>query len=108
MYLYQNGAVCCWVFTVGSTQVHREKRERQEYDEFRKENPMIKETFSDLKRDLANVSEDEWRGIPEIGDYTIKRRKRFENFSANSDSMLAGALATATGEWPIQGMSRAS
>ena len=77
--------------------VHREKRERQEYDEFRKENPLIKEMFSDLKRDLAKVSEDEWRGIPEIGDYTIKRRKRFENFSANSDSMLAGALATATG-----------
>ena len=82
---------------VCGVKVHREKRERQEYDEFRKENPLIKEMFSDLKRDLANVSEDEWRGIPEIGDYTIKRRKRFENFSANSDSMLAGALATATG-----------
>jgi pre-mRNA-processing factor 6 len=83
-----------------TVKVHREKRERQEYEEFRKENPLIKEMFSDLKRGLANVSEDEWRGIPEIGDYTIKRRKRFENFTANSDSMLAGALATATGALP--------
>ena len=43
------------------------------------------------------MTEDEWKAIPEIGDYTIKRRKRFETFSANSDSALAGALATATG-----------
>jgi hypothetical protein len=46
---------------------------------------------------LADVTEDEWKGIPEIGDYSIKRRKRFETFSAVSDSLLAGALATATG-----------
>ena len=78
-------------------QKQREKREGEEFAVFRKENPLIKEQFEDLKRDLASVSEDEWKGIPEIGDYTIKRRKRFETFSAVSDNLLAGALATATG-----------
>eukprot|EP00892_Ulva_mutabilis_P011693 jgi/Ulvmu1/8897/UM049_0079.1 len=75
----------------------REKREEEESAKFRKENPLIAEQFADLKRGLADVTEDEWKAIPEIGDYTIKRRKRFETFSANSDSALAGALATATG-----------
>lgn len=78
-------------------QAQREKREEEASAKFRKENPLISEQFADLKRGLADVTEAEWKGIPEIGDYTIKRRKRFETFSANSDASLAGALATATG-----------
>lgn len=78
-------------------QAQRAKREEEASQRFRKENPLISEQFADLKRGLADVSEAEWKAIPEIGDYTIKRRKRFETFSANSDSALAGALATATG-----------
>lgn len=80
-----------------AVQAQREKREEEASVRFRKENPLISEQFADLKRGLADVSEAEWKAIPEIGDYTIKRRKRFETFSANSDSALAGALATATG-----------
>lgn len=75
----------------GGAQAQREKREAEEFAAFRKENPLIKEQFGDLKRELAAVSEAEWKAIPEIGDYTVKRRKRFENFSAASDSLLAGA-----------------
>lgn len=71
--------------------MQREKREKEEFAAFRKENPLIKEQFEDLKRGLAAVTEDEWKGIPEIGDYTVKRRKRFETFSAVSDNLLAGA-----------------
>ena len=76
-------------------QVQREKREREEFAQFRKENPLIKEQFEDLKRSLACVSEDEWKAIPEIGDYTVKRKKRFETFSAVSNNLLAGALPPA-------------
>jgi hypothetical protein len=82
-------------------QAQREKREHDEFAAFRKENPLIKEQFEDLKRQLANVSEEEWKGIPEIGDYTIKRRKRFETFSAISDNLLAGS-PLATGMWTVR------
>ena len=75
-------------------QRQRELREKDEWDRFRADNPLIKEQFADLKAQLAAVSEDEWKGIPEIGDYTIKKQKRFEVFSATSDSLLASALAT--------------
>ena len=85
------------VITSVAVQKQREKREEEDYAHFRKENPLIREQFEDLKRQLAAVSESEWKGIPEIGDYTVKRRKRFETFSAVSDNLLAGALANATG-----------
>ena len=75
--------------------MQREKRETEEFAAFRKENPLIKEQFEDLKRQLKDVSEDEWKAIPEIGDYTIKRRKRFENFSAVTDNLLAGVFTPA-------------
>jgi hypothetical protein len=75
-----------------SLQAQREKREKEQFDAFRKQNPLITEQFEDLKRDLSRVSVEEWKAIPEIGDYTVKRRKRFETFSAVSDSLLAGAL----------------
>jgi PRP1 splicing factor, N-terminal len=77
-----------------AVQKQREEREKVEFAQFRKENPLIKEQFEDLKRQLGSVSESEWKAIPEIGDYTVKRRKRFETFSAVSDNLLAGAPST--------------
>ena len=49
--------------------------------------------FADLKRKLADVTPLEWDAIPEIGDYTIKKQKRFEKFMAVPDTLLAKALA---------------
>lgn len=39
------------------------------------EKPSIVNQFSDLKRELAGVSVDEWLSIPDIGDYSIKKKK---------------------------------
>lgn len=69
-------------------------REKEQYERFRAENPLIAEQFADLKAQMSGVTEEEWRGIPEIGDYTVKKQKRYEVFSATSDSLLASALGS--------------
>ncbi|KXZ45962.1 hypothetical protein GPECTOR_49g546 [Gonium pectorale] len=74
----------------------REKRLKEELERYRAENPKITEQFADLKRKLADVSSEEWEAIPEIGDYTVKKR-RVERFAPVPDSLLARAAAEATG-----------
>jgi pre-mRNA-processing factor 6 len=38
--------------------------------------PKIQQQFSDLKRQLASVSNEEWANIPEVGDLTRKRSRK--------------------------------
>lgn len=71
----------------------REARMKEEIERYRKENPKITEQFADLKRRLADVSEADWEAIPDIGDYTIKKQKRFESFTPPPDTLLAKAIA---------------
>ena len=47
---------------------YRERRLKEEIERFRQERPKIQQQFSDLKRDLSQVSESEWLSIPEVGD----------------------------------------
>lgn len=65
----------------------REARLKKELEEYRRDNPKITEQFAALKRGLNEVSETDWSAIPEIGDYSIKRRRR-ENWVAAPDSLL--------------------
>jgi pre-mRNA-processing factor 6 len=74
-------------------QDRREKRLAEEIEKFRAENPKITEQFADLKRKLADVTEEQWEAIPEIGDYTIKNKKRMESFAPVPDTLLAKAAA---------------
>lgn len=37
-------------------------------EKYRQERPKIQQQFSDLRRALSSVSEDEWLSIPEVGD----------------------------------------
>jgi pre-mRNA-processing factor 6 len=62
-------------------------------EKFRDENPKIVETFRDLKRGLKDVSYAEWDAIPDIGDYTIKKKKLNVGFMPAPDTLLAKALA---------------
>lgn len=39
------------------------------------------------------VSAEEWEGIPEVGDRSIKKRQRFAAFAPTPDSLLAKAAA---------------
>ena len=79
---------------------HREAREKQEADEFERNNPKIQQQFADLKRALGTVSDEDWANIPEVGDLTGKnKRVRRDNqanrrFYAVPDSVIAGANAS--------------
>ena len=70
---------------------YRENRLRRELEKYRQERPKIQQQFSDLKRDLARVSENEWLSIPDVGDARNKkiRNARAEKFTPVPDSILA-------------------
>jgi pre-mRNA-processing factor 6 len=73
----------------------REQREKEERDEYERNNPKIQQQFADLKRALGTVSDDDWANLPEAGDYTGKNRRAKANlrqkFYAVPDSVIAGA-----------------
>lgn len=73
----------------------REAREEADREEYERNNPKIQQQFSDLKRALATVSDDEWASLPEVGDLTGKNRRSKQalrqRFYAVPDSVLAAA-----------------
>ncbi|GJN70969.1 pre-mRNA splicing factor [Purpureocillium lilacinum] len=73
----------------------REEREQAEREEFERNNPKIQQQFSDLKRALGTVTDDEWASLPEVGDLTGKNRRSKQalrqRFYAVPDSVLAAA-----------------
>ncbi|KAI9893233.1 MAG: hypothetical protein M1814_000360 [Vezdaea aestivalis] len=72
-----------------------EAREQAETEEYERKNPKIGHTFTDLKRALNTVSDDEWANLPEVGDLTGKNRRTKANLRqrlyAVPDSVIAGA-----------------
>lgn len=84
----------------------REEREKQEREEYERNNPKIQQQFADLKRSLATVSDEDWANIPEVGDLTGKNRRAKQNlrqrFYAVPDSVLAGARDATQFETSIQ------
>lgn len=54
----------------------REAREAQEAEEYLKNNPRIQDRFSDLKRGLSDVSDAQWENLPDVSNFTGKRRKK--------------------------------
>lgn len=56
--------------------------------------PKIQQQFSDLKRELKMVSEDEWAAIPEVGDARNRKQRnpRAEKFTPLPDSVLSRNL----------------
>ena len=71
----------------------REKILKEELEKYRAANPKIVEGLAPFKRKLADITDEEWEAIPEIGDYTIKKTKRFESFVPVPDTLLAKAAA---------------
>lgn len=73
----------------------REAREEAERAEYERNNPKIQQQFTDLKRALATVSDDDWANLPEVGDLTGKNRRSKQalrqRFYAVPDSVLAAA-----------------
>ena len=78
----------------------KRKREIEMLDNLKKNRgsnrPTIADQFADLKRDLANVTTEQWESIPEIGDYNLnlkQRNKRNEIFTPLPDSILHNAAS---------------
>ncbi|KMT04885.1 hypothetical protein BVRB_7g170520 [Beta vulgaris subsp. vulgaris] len=70
----------------------REARLKEEIEKYRASNPKITEQFADLKRKLHTLSVEEWDSIPEIGDYSLRnKKKRFESFVPVPDTLLEKA-----------------
>jgi pre-mRNA-processing factor 6 len=83
---------------------YREARLKQELEKFRQERPKIQQQFSDLKRSLNTVSEDEWMSIPEVGDSRNKKQrnaKKMEKFTPVPDSVLAERAKIASGSTQV-------
>uniref|UniRef100_A0A803KYM1 PRP1 splicing factor N-terminal domain-containing protein n=1 Tax=Chenopodium quinoa TaxID=63459 RepID=A0A803KYM1_CHEQI len=70
----------------------REARLKEEIEKYRASNPKITEQFADLKRKLHTVTVEEWDNLPEIGDYSMRnKKKRFESFVPVPDTLLEKA-----------------
>eukprot|EP00735_Rhodelphis_limneticus_P003620 TRINITY_DN1510_c0_g1::TRINITY_DN1510_c0_g1_i1::g.28127::m.28127 TRINITY_DN1510_c0_g1::TRINITY_DN1510_c0_g1_i1::g.28127 ORF type:complete len:912 (-),score=274.68,sp/Q91YR7/PRP6_MOUSE/55.58/0.0,PRP1_N/PF06424.7/1.7e-43,TPR_14/PF13428.1/84,TPR_14/PF13428.1/0.065,TPR_14/PF13428.1/1.3e+03,TPR_14/PF13428.1/1.7e+02,TPR_14/PF13428.1/0.031,TPR_14/PF13428.1/1.1,TPR_14/PF13428.1/35,TPR_14/PF13428.1/3.7,TPR_14/PF13428.1/0.0032,TPR_14/PF13428.1/26,TPR_14/PF13428.1/0.98,TPR_14/PF13428.1/1.4e-05,TPR_14/PF134 len=65
----------------------REEREKKELQEYLAKRPKLQAHFSDIKRQLGELSDTDWDAIPDIGDYTVKKRK-LERFIPTPDSLL--------------------
>lgn len=72
---------------------YREMKLRRELERYRQERPKIQQQFTDLKRDLSQVTMDDWKSIPEVGDARNKRQRnpRPEKFTPMPDSILSKA-----------------
>ncbi|EDO07326.1 PRP1 splicing factor N-terminal family protein [Babesia bovis T2Bo] len=72
----------------------RESQIRTEVNKHRADKPTIHQQLAPLKRDLKNLSLEEWESIPSIGDYSFKRKqqnKRQHQYTAAPDSLLYSA-----------------
>ncbi|KAJ1980509.1 U4/U6 x U5 tri-snRNP complex subunit Prp1 [Dimargaris xerosporica] len=54
----------------------REAREREELQELQAKRPRIQDQFSDVKRQLASMSAEDWESVPEVGDLVGKHRSK--------------------------------
>ncbi|XP_062520556.1 pre-mRNA-processing factor 6-like isoform X2 [Corticium candelabrum] len=71
----------------------REKLFKEETEKYRMERPKIQQQFSDLKRQLAAVSDEEWANLPDVGDARSKKQRnpRPERYTPVPDSFLERA-----------------
>jgi len=73
----------------------REEREKEEMRKYRSKLPTLHSQFADIKRDLGELSKDDWLNIPDANDIGAKKRKapEKERFMPAPDSLLAQAQA---------------
>ena len=73
----------------------RELKYQEEVRKVREERPKIQQQFSDLKRKLSEVTNDEWLNIPEVGDSRNRKQRslRQEQLTPLPDSVIARAVS---------------
>ena len=68
-----------------------QKRKRTDQDDLPQDTRQkIAVQFSELKEKLADVTEDEWANIPDVGDYSLKykQKRKHDTFTPITDSLL--------------------
>jgi pre-mRNA-processing factor 6 len=58
----------------------------------RNERPTFKQQFSDQKKELAKLKMEDWEGIPDIGDTTVKKKKNERASTPMTDKMIQQTL----------------
>jgi len=106
----------------------REEREKKELEEYRKKRPVLEEMFAVHKRQLGEMTVEDWESIPEALDYSRQykiNQKNRDKYTPAPDSLIAssrpdtqtvafldhkqmkyGGLETPVGGWqtPVNGM----
>ena len=77
----------------GRRKRRREEKLKKSMEELRKTKPRIADQFADLKKELAVVTAAEWDAVPEIGDTSVKHRKK-ERFTPITDSIIDAARSS--------------
>jgi pre-mRNA-processing factor 6 len=81
----------------------KRKRELQMLDDQAKQargnRPKIADQFADLKRELSNVTADQWNAIPDIGDYSLKtkQKSRKDIYTPLPDYLIQGTPGAGAG-----------
>jgi len=70
------------------TKRKREVREEEQRKRARIEHSRIADTFVDVKRELGSVSSEEWEGIPDIGDRSLRYKKKEDRYTPVPDSIV--------------------
>lgn len=73
--------------------VARQKRQAEAIAKATAERPKVYSTFADLKNELKAVSVDEWAAIPDIGDNSLRFKRKETKFVPAPDSLLEKARA---------------
>lgn len=70
----------------------REEKMREQEKRMRQDRPTIADQFADVRQELAKVSTEEWEGIPDIGDHSLKyKQRRLVRFAPAPDYLLDAA-----------------
>ncbi|CAM9724783.1 unnamed protein product, partial [Discosporangium mesarthrocarpum] len=71
----------------------REVAQLEAMKKAREDRPKISDQFADLKGHLAEISQQDWEAIPDVGDYSLKYKqsKRREIFTPMPDHVIEGA-----------------
>ena len=76
---------------------HKRRREEMQSGKRDGEPKKISERFSDLKRELATVTAEQWEAIPEVGDHSLKlkQKREKESFTPLTDSLIMASMSGA-------------
>ena len=69
----------------------KEKNELINLKRNRNEQPTIRQAFSSLKNELKTLTQADWESIPDIKDFTLKKRK-IERYTPITDTEILSAL----------------